>query len=360
LDGLSVPEYERRGEPAEFAAEADQVLLWEMLGYNSLYELHGLALRPRKSVQMFSHAQFVAAVKALPQAELAARLNETGVAPAMFVAARDFVVDHPVIQDVLSTSVGRGECRLPVARAILAEALARSREEPPPSAATDPVARDALVSLIADAIAPADMAAVGWALNKLYGLAKDLGSVALYAGYGVAVRAITPLAMWNRGKLIDTAVPAAGDILLYQAKGQPIRDFIRHRVDAVEPPVVLLAHSLGGIACVDLLVRERLPNVATLITVGSQAAFLYELNALQSLTFGEPLPSTFVKRWINIYDARDFLSYRAAKVFPVTGTGGHEIVDCQVDNKLPFPNAHSGYWDNSDTWDIVAREVPDS
>ena len=204
------------------------------------------------------------------------------------------------------------------------------------------------------------MAAVGWAVNKLYGLAKDLSSATLHAGLGVVGRAVTPLAKWNRGRLTDAAVPAAGDILLYQAKGQPIRDFIRHRVESVKPPVVLLAHSLGGIACVDLLVREELPRVSTLVTVGSQAAFLYELNALESLAFGEPLPYTFVRRWVNIYDARDFLSYRAAKVFPVTCGGGPEVVDHRVDNSLPFPNAHSGYWDNTDTWDIVAREMPDS
>jgi hypothetical protein len=203
------------------------------------------------------------------------------------------------------------------------------------------------------------MAAVGWAVNKLYALAKELGSATLHASYGAVVRAVTPLARWNRGKLTDAAVPGAGDILLYQAKGQPIRDFIRRRVECVKPPVVLLAHSLGGIACVDLLVREELPSVATLVTVGSQASFLYELNALESLAFGEPLPSTFVRRWVNIYDARDFLSFRAAKVFPVSGEGGPEVVDYWVDNKLPFPNAHSGYWDNANTWDIVARETPD-
>ena len=142
LEGLSVPDYERSGgHGAEFAAEADRVLLWEMLGYNSLYELYGLALRLRKPVQTFSHAQFITSVKTLPQAELAARLSQTGVAPETFMAARDFIVNHPVLQDVLMTSAGRGECRLPVARAILAEALVRFQEVPPPSAATNPVAR---------------------------------------------------------------------------------------------------------------------------------------------------------------------------------------------------------------------------
>ena len=94
------------------------------------------------------------------------------------------------------------------------------------------------------------------------------------------------------------------------------------------------------------------------MTVGSQAPFLYELNALESLAFGEPLPPTFVKRWVNIFDPRDFLSYTAAKVFALSGSGGPEISDHRVDNKLPFPNSHSGYWDNPETWEIICKEMP--
>ena len=95
-------------------------------------------------------------------------------------------------------------------------------EEPPPSAATDPLARDALVEAIADAIAPADMAAIGWTVNKLYELAEGMGLATLQTGQWVCVRAVTPLAKWKRGRLTDGAVPAAGDILLYQAKGNTV------------------------------------------------------------------------------------------------------------------------------------------
>lgn len=358
MDGLSVPDYAQSGgQGMMVAADEDQILLWEMLGYDPLFELHGLALRPRKPVPLFNHGQFTAAVKGLPLTDLATKLATAGVDPTTFAAARDFVVNHPVYQDILLTSAGRGEGRLPLARAILAEALARAPEELPPSAATDPAVRDALVVAIADGIAPADMAAIGWAVNKLYGLAKEMGSAALQAGQWVGFRAVTPLVKLKRGKLTDGATPAAGDILLYQAKGGTIRDFIRHKVKQADSPVVLLAHSLGGIACVELLVREHLPEVTTLVTVGSQVPFLYELNALGSLNFGDPLPPTFVKRWVNIYDGRDFLSYQAAKVFPAQD-GGPVIVDHRVDNNLPFPNAHSGYWDNKETWEIIAREVP--
>ena len=107
LKGLSVPDYvSSGGQTGTATAEDDQVLLWEMLGYNSLFELHGLALRQRKPMPLFNYGQLTSAVKALPQAELAAKLAAVGVDPAMFATARDFVLNHKVYQDVLLTSAG--------------------------------------------------------------------------------------------------------------------------------------------------------------------------------------------------------------------------------------------------------------
>jgi hypothetical protein len=108
---------------------------------------------------------------------------------------------------------------------------------------------------------------------------------------------------------------------------------------------------LGGIACVDLLVKECLENVALLVTVGSQAPFLYEINALHSLEFGEPLPEHFPV-WLNIYDLRDFLSYVGANVFP------NKVQDVLVDSKQPFPRSHSAYWENPATWKAIIPRLP--
>ena len=87
---------------------------------------------------------------------------------------------------------------------------------------------------------------------------------------------------------------------MYLARGDAIRDFIAARIEAVPGPVLLVAHSLGGIACVDLLARKDLPKVKLLVTVGSQAYFLYEINALPSRKWGEKLPCHFPS-WLNIY-----------------------------------------------------------
>ena len=92
----------------------------------------------------------------------------------------------------------------------------------------------------------------------------------------------------RRADLMDGASPRVGDILLYQCRGKRIRDFLAARIREVTPPVVILAHSLGGVAAVDLLVQEDLSDrVALLVTAGSQAPYFYEINALASLEYHE-------------------------------------------------------------------------
>ena len=112
--------------------------------------------------------------------------------------------------------------------------------------------------------------------------------------------------------------------------------------------VTVLAHSLGGVACVDLLAMEDLDGrVDQLITVGSQAPFFYECGALASVEHPKTLPGHFPRRWLNIYDPWDLLAYRAAKVFP------QHASDVEVSNGQPFPFAHSAYWSNSKVWDAI-------
>ncbi len=116
---------------------------------------------------------------------------------------------------------------------------------------------------------------------------------------------------------------------------------------------MLLAHSLGGVACVDLLVKEHIESVSLLITVGSQAPFLYEIGALNSLLYGERLPKNFPP-WLNIYDQRDLLSYICGPVFPRTET---PLWDVPVDSKQPFPRAHSAYWTNVAVWKTIVSKL---
>ena len=122
---------------------------------------------------------------------------------------------------------------------------------------------------------------------------------------------------------------------------------------AAAEPVVLIAHSLGGIAAVDLLVSQPLPSVRLLVTVGSQAPFLCEIGALWSLPHGDPLPDHFPP-WLNIYDPRDLLSYIGAPLFP------RRVEDVEVNNKQPFPQSHSAYWACDRVYQLIRDAWPAS
>jgi hypothetical protein len=153
---------------------------------------------------------------------------------------------------------------------------------------------------------------------------------------------------------MDETTPVAGDILLYQSRGQRIRDFIKLRIDEVfktSPPVFAVGHSLGGVALVELLIQQDLRDkVKLLVTVGSQAPLFYEIDALEVLRSSDPLPDHFPK-WINIYDHCDFLSFVGKKLFP------GRVEDYEVNNMQPFPESHSAYWTNPEVYGIIQHEI---
>ena len=118
--------------------------------------------------------------------------------------------------------------------------------------------------------------------------------------------------------------------------GHPVR--IRETLASLggDGPVVLLGHSLGGVACVDLLAREELPRVASLITVGSQAPFFYELGASRAWPSASrcrptsPAGSTCTTvRLPQLHRRGPLCRHR-----PAAG-----VVDVRVDNHQPFPRA---------------------
>lgn len=149
----------------------------------------------------------------------------------------------------------------------------------------------------------------------------------------------------HRERFSALAALPVGDILLYQAHGEQVRRFIREKIAAARPPVTVVAHSLGGIACVDLFALPGAPQVAGLVTVGSQSPFLYELGALYALQPPDPLPAGF-PRWLNLYDRNDFLSYVAGPLWP-------EVEDHEIESGQPFPESHGAYLGNDEVWRLI-------
>jgi hypothetical protein len=326
---------------SEGEEDAD-IVLWGQLYRDPLYELRLLSLKPIESGNPFGEQPgdvLQSRVASLtPAFQLEAKLQEAGIAE-VFEPAREAVIhSEPYHQALLTVCESDlNEYYAPIARAVVAQAMFLSeQQEKFPPILTDAQLRDKVVELLTLALTEAELGLGGWLLKPLVELAQHGG---------------TNYVRGNRLELTDKISPMPGDILLYQTRGEKIRAFIQEQIAQAEPPVVLIAHSLGGIACVDLLVQQQLSQVELLVTVGSQAPFLYEINALYSLEYGQLLPEHF-PQWLNIYDLRDFLSYVGNRIFP------DRVQDVRVDSRQPFPRSHGAYWTNAKTWEAIISRLP--
>ncbi|MBD2410542.1 hypothetical protein FACHB389_14475 [Nostoc calcicola FACHB-389] len=322
--------------------EDADIVLWGQLYRDPLYELRLLSLKPVEAGNPFGEDPgdiLQSRLASLTSAsQLQAKLQEAGIAE-VFEPAREAVIQsEPYKLALLTVSESDlSEYYALIARAVVAQAMFISeQQEKFPPILTDAQLRDKVVELLTLALGEAELGLGGWLLKPLVELALPIG---------------TNYVRGNRFQLTDKISPMPGDILLYQTRGEKIREFIQEQIEQAEPPVVLIAHSLGGIACVDLLVQQQLSQVELLVTVGSQAPFLYEINALYSLKYGQLLPEHFPE-WLNIYDLRDFLSYVGKKIFP------DRVQDVRVDSRQPFPRSHGAYWTNAKTWEAIISRLP--
>jgi len=262
-------------------------------------------------------------------------LREAGLG-AVFADAIAVVLDAAAAQEAMRLAAAT-DVAPALGRAFIAEAL---RQAAAADSGPVPVIAERREELLLAVVAGLGFATLGIASS----LAKSAALLAWrWAGAGVAER--------RRGAITDATHPMAGDIMRYLSRGEKIRGFIRDCCRDARSPVVLLAHSLGGIACLDLLATESVPQVVGLVTVGSQAPFLYELGALPSLAYGEQLPTGF-PAWTNFYDPRDLLAFVGEPLFP------GRIVDIAVPSGNPFPFAHSDYFGTPAFYDRLQETIP--
>jgi hypothetical protein len=335
--GVSIPHYDVTGgtEPSE---EEEELALWAVLYTDPWYELRGLRDRadnwndlPGVISPADALREQIATFE--PSTELLARLANCDLREDFeegLVALRASDEFHQAAKTAVADPL---EHRQAIGRALLAYALAATEDT---GATIVGKHRAALTEQIT---------------HELGGYGRGIGDWASRSVKGFAARAVTNRITRKRGAITDSSAQKGGDVLLYQARGEGIRAAINQAVaDTGSDDVTLIAHSLGGIACVDMLVLDLVPQVKRLVTVGSQAPFLYEIGALVSLEFPNPLPDHF-PRWLNIYDSRDLLSYVGEGLFP------GRVTDVAVDNGQPFPQSHSAYWGNEDLWIAIERFV---
>lgn len=276
--------------------------------------------------------------------ELGALLRDTGLAEGYPSALEDTARSAEARRagERAAEEPQARELATALARAVTASALAAAGAE----AYCTGAERDRVVELLT---------------QRLGGDARVPGARAAAVLGRLALRVTTqPLLNAWRGSLTVGATPALGDILRYQARGRDLRAFLRAEIAAVPGPVVLVGHSLGGIALVDLLALaaargEPVPGAELLVTVGSQAPFLHELGALTALAPGAKLPHGF-PRWLNVYDRQDVLSYLAGPVFP----GDARVTDHEISSRQPFPACHSAYWKQDSLYERIEQAVAEA
>lgn len=345
-DGASIPTVDetRSIDDSPQTEQEDELAVWAQLYLNPLYELQLLALQPPAEGdfvpgQISEGEQFNERVQALAGSGKLLEKFRTAGLDSFFEPAFKTVTNSSAYQTALLTlNEDTNSFARALARAIVAQTLLECENSDCfVPALTDAALRDELVEFIATQLGEDTRSINSLITKKTFDLAVSMGLM-------TAIQR-------KRGVIQDTLSSTAGDILLYQARGESIRQYIREHIEQAEPPVVVLGHSLGGIASVDLLVKEPLPQVELLVTVGSQVPIMYEMNSLYSLAFAEPLPEHF-PTWLNIYDQLDFLSYIGKRIF------GDRIEDVMVDNRQPFARSHSAYWTNPQVWDAIVRKLP--
>ncbi|MFF3259729.1 hypothetical protein ACFYWO_11215 [Streptomyces sp. NPDC002932] len=359
LGGVSYPE--RDQDRALPGADADDPLtVWALLEQDPLAEIGLLAdsAPPDEGGGFFPG-------RVSPWDALAGRVRSLGAADAQLPgaaeadgSAHEFAAE---ISGQLGAAAGQvaaeismrlsGTAPVPDAEAMAARAvvalavrLAENAQDAEEALPVDGADRDALVDALTDRLGGADRgakAAAKWTASRL------LADPFLWG--------ISPGVQAGRRRMTGKILPGSGDILRYQGRGAGLRariaDIVALTREQDDGPVVLLAHSLGGIASVDLLAMEPAHGVDLLVTVGSQAPFLYEIDALTGVRRGDELPATF-PRWVNVYDRRDLLGFVGERVFP------GRVTDARVDLRQPFPRSHTGYFAHGPLYERIAAELP--
>ncbi|GGR21481.1 hypothetical protein [Streptomyces netropsis] len=347
-DGASLPaEGTARGVPDPGTTEPDgtdadgESAQWEQLYRDPLAELSAVALAPAGPVARPELPPGAPHPSELPRLLLARLASSPEVSDATLPGVRRAAADvsrspllGPAAQALPAADAETGALEHLLARAVVATCL-RSLLDADAPVIPDGEQRDRAVRQLATAMgAPAA------------GMERGAASLLLRP----VVRAGSRYAVRRRRALTQAAHPAAGDVLRYLAHGEPVRAGLCATLEGLEGPVAVLGHSLGGIIAFDTLVRRAHPAVRSLVTVGSQAPFLYEIGALPSLGHPSVLPGHF-PAWLNLYDRRDLLSHVGGPLFP------GRVRDVAIDNRQPFPASHSAYWANPAVYAAIAGEL---
>jgi hypothetical protein len=195
---------------------------------------------------------------------------------------------------------------------------------------------------------------IGVALAKLKQAAKGtIGSAVDKAGDFASTRLLAK----TRSPLNAILGRFFGDVFVYLdrrgTKAKPGKipkvilaalDAASHDAQVANEPLIIVAHSLGGVISMDLLSHFR-PNmqVDLFVTVGSQVAHFEEMKLYKASDKDIKAPQKAatpanVRHWINIFDEVDIFSYSVEQVFDRVD------VDAPYNTNTYVIKAHSAYF----------------
>ncbi|MEZ6063577.1 MAG: hypothetical protein R3C19_24775 [Planctomycetaceae bacterium] len=180
--------------------------------------------------------------------------------------------------------------------------------------------------------------------------------------------ASTKLLARSRASLNETLGRFFGDVFVYfnsrgdrsspgQIPQRIIQAFDDAKAATPSEPLVIVAHSLGGVISYDILSHFRQDlHVDLFITVGSQVAHFEEMKLYHSSDRSVGPPNKVAKpqnvaRWINVYDEVDIFAYGLDGVFD-----GFDL-DLPYDTRTYVIKAHGAYWEQADFYRRLRARV---
>jgi hypothetical protein len=203
---------------------------------------------------------------------------------------------------------------------------------------------------------------VGRAKSALSGTTKVVRDATADLGQAAAGAVINPIVGRARPGLQQKASLFLGDVFRYlsqrdlAADGGPIVSKITADLDAAvkaktadDDKLIVVAHSMGGNIMYDILSHYRSDITCdTFATVGSQVGMFAELGLFPAVAIDHQIAdsparpkaavASNIRRWINVFDTADVLSYRAAPIFD-------RAEDYSFSSHVSSLTAHSMYFE---------------
>jgi hypothetical protein len=203
--GASIPFYDTTRGLGDAEDEDYEIVLWEQLYRDPLYELRVLSLRSSGTIDFIPGQanpgdELDERVRSLsPSPELRARLGEAGIAEVFDEARQVIIGSRPYYEALQAVSETSGEYLYAIARAIIAQAMALcEKQEKYAAVLMDAVLRDKVVELLCSELGDVDRAIGDWVAKQLFGLAVTMG--------------VMDHVQRRRGAITDATYPFAGEV----------------------------------------------------------------------------------------------------------------------------------------------------